>query len=340
MSKNTPRKASKGALLARMREIEEAAAATRELPAELAAIIDRYTSKEFAPATVDRVRPFLRDAITASTLTGPASVTKYCRHLTALAKYGIDNGIDLTVPALLTTSVIDEYTQVSKGALGDSVRAERRKRLLNIASNANPGPHTPVKLAPLSHIAAKSCYTPAESAAIIRVSQTQPTEAKRRSLCAVVGLGFGAGLDSVDLRLLEIGHIQDEGSDGIMVHVPGKRPRVVPVRRRLEELVRIAIADQPADALVIGVKKDRKNIASRAVEGAALFSVPHIEQSRLRTTWLADLMTDPVPLGLILQAAGLQSARTLADLLPHLDVWMQHKGLDVNGDTELRGGAA
>jgi len=28
------------------------------------------------------------------------------------------------------------------------------------------------------------------------------------------------------------------------------------------------------------------------VENAALYNVPHIEQSRLRATWLADLMTD------------------------------------------------
>ncbi|MHB1614538.1 MAG: hypothetical protein ACYCYA_09515 [Actinomycetes bacterium] len=56
---------------------------------------------------------------------------------------------------------------------------------------------------------------------------------------------------------------------------------------------------------------DRRNTAARAVENAALYNVPHIVPARLRATWLADLMTDAVPIGLILQAAGLRSARTL-----------------------------
>jgi hypothetical protein len=333
-------KASKGALLARKKELEAAVRQSRELPAELARIIDNYTCDEMVAESLEPMRAFLREAITASTLTGLESVRKHCRHLAGLARYGLEHGVDLSVAALLTTSMINEYIQASRGTLSEALCAERRSRLLALASNANPGPDTPVKMAPLSHIAVKACYTPAEATAIIRVSQTQPTPAKTRALCAVVGLGLGAGLDSMDLRHLQIGHIVDDGDAGILVHVPGRRARIVPVRRALEPLVRIAIADRPADSLVIGVKKDRNNIASRAVEGAALFGVPHIEQSRLRSTWLADLMTDPIPVGLILKAAGLQSARSLADLIAHVDPWLEHKGYRVDGDPELRGGVA
>jgi len=331
---------SKTALLERKRELERAVGQSREMPEELARIVDNFTGDDMVAESLDPMRGFLRKAITASTLTGAESVRKHCRHLAGLARYGLEHGVDLTVAALLTTSVINEYIQASKGTLSEGLRAERRRRLLALASNANPGPDTPVKVAPLSHIAVKACYTPAEAGAIISVSQTQPTPAKTRALCAVVGLGLGAGLDSMDLRHLEIRHVVDEGDAGILVHVPGKRARIVPVRRALEPLVRIAIADRAAESLVIGVKKDRGNIASRAVEGAALFGVPHIEQSRLRSTWLADLMTDPIPVGLILKAAGLQSARSLADLIPHVDPWLEHKGYRVDGDPELRGGAA
>ena len=42
--------------------------------------------------------------------------------------------------------------------------------------------------------------------------------------------------------------------------------------------------------------------------------VPHIDAARLRTTWLAELMGEPVPLNVLLAAAGLRSARTITDL--------------------------
>ena len=42
--------------------------------------------------------------------------------------------------------------------------------------------------------------------------------------------------------------------------------------------------------------------------------VPHIEASRLRTTWIAELMSEAIPVQVILHAAGLKSARTLTDL--------------------------
>jgi len=43
-----------------------------------------------------------------------------------------------------------------------------------------------------------------------------------------------------------------------------------------------------------------------------------IQQGRLRNTWLATLMCEPIPLAAILHAAGLQSARTLSELAAYL----------------------
>jgi hypothetical protein len=50
-------------------------------------------------------------------------------------------------------------------------------------------------------------------------------------------------------------------------------------------------------------------------------------------------MTDAVPIGVLLQAAGLKSARTLVDLMPHVGPWLEHKGLTAPAADALRGGA-
>jgi hypothetical protein len=45
-------------------------------------------------------------------------------------------------------------------------------------------------------------------------------------------------------------------------------------------------------------------------------------------------MADTVPIGVLLRAAGLKSARTLVDLVPHLSPWLEHKGLTAPAATD------
>jgi hypothetical protein len=334
--KPTARKKPNKAAFARALAEAQAQPKTRELPAALVGVIDAHQpNNELARIQMDRIRPFLHDAITASALQGAESVRKHCTHLVELAVYALGRGTDLSVRSVLTTAIIDEYVRVGMAEESDHLRAERRRRLLALARTANPGPEVPQTLTPIPHSSVKPCYTPAELAIIKRACHVQPTEARRRDLASVVALGAGAGLDSVDLRDLFTEHLQDDAEDGILVHVQGPRPRIVPVRVAFEDLLRGAIAGR-ADGGLIGTKQDRRNTAARAVERAALHNVPHIEPSRLRATWLADLMTDPIPIAVILQAAGLKSARTLSELQPHLDAWAAHKGLSGTA-TRLRG---
>lgn len=325
------------AAVARLRAEVEARPSGRDLPPALTGVIDDYNPAWVPASTTAKIRPFLRAAITASTLTGHESVRKHCNHLARIAVYAIERGVTLEVSKVLTTTFIDEYIRIGMADEKDHLRAERRRRLLAMAITANPGPHVPAKLTPLGHTAIKACYTPVELAVIARSCLVQPTEVRQRDLAIVVGLAAGAGLNSVDMRDLRTNHIEDLGTEGILIHVQGPRPRTVTVRANFEQLLRNAIAGVPAGALLLGVKQDRRNTAARATERAVLHNVPHIEPSRLRATWLADLMTDSIPLAVILKAAGLKSARTLSELQPHLGPWLEHKGLTNPVTTVLRG---
>lgn len=331
------RKRPSKAAVARARAAAAEAPKSRELPEALAAVIDAHEPADTTGRPMERIRPFLRAAITASTLTGTESVRKHCTHLTELARYALSRGVALEVSSVLTTAFIDEFVRIDMADESDHLRAERRRRLLAIARTANPGPHSPARLTPIGHSAIKPCYTPTEVAIIARAARTQPTAARQRDLACVVALGAGAGLDSVDMRDLHTDDIEDLSDQGLLVHVHGPRPRVVPVRADYDNLLRSALEGRDSRELLIGTKQDRRNTAARAIERAALHNVPHIEPARLRATWLADLMTDTIPVALILQAAGLKSARTLSELLPHLDEWLAHKGLDTAAATQLRG---
>lgn len=332
-----PKKRPSKAAVARLRAEVESRPKNKELPAEVAAVIAGYVPARVNDATTERIRPFLVAAITASSLRGKESVRKHCNHLTQLACFALKRGVPLEVAPVLTTAFIDEYIRVEMAQETDHNRAERRRRLLALARTANPGPGVPPKLTPIGHSSVKPCYSPAELAVIMRASRVQPTAARQRDLATVVALSGGAGLDSVDMRDLLTDHIEDLGEAGIRIHVQGPRPRVVVLRRPFESLLRDALKRMGAGQLLIGRKQDRRNTAARATERAALHNIPHITPARLRATWLADLMTDSIPLALILQAAGLKSARTLSELQPHLGPWLTHKGLPQAHDTVLRG---
>lgn len=325
------------AAVARLREEVESRPKNDELPAEVLAVIEAYVPARVSDTTMEKVRPFLVDAVTASSLRGKESVRKHCNHITQLACFALKRGLPLEVTALLTTAFIDEYVRVEMAEETEHNRAERRRRLLALARTANPGPGVPPKLTPIGHSSVKPCYSPAELAVITRAARVQPTAARQRDLAIVVALSGGAGLDSVDLRDLLTDNIEDLDQAGIRIHVQGPRPRIVVLRRPFESLLRDALKSMPAGQLLIGRKQDRRNTAARATERAALHNVPHIEPARLRATWLADLMTDSIPLAVILQAAGLKSARTLAELQPHLGPWLEHKGLTEVSSTGLRG---
>lgn len=343
MSGKTRRKrVSKAAMLREWAALEEVAAQPRELDPAVAALIDTYSVPGLDGEHAEAVRCFMREVFTAGSVTGERAVRNQRAGVSGLAAFAVSRGLTLRLDVVMTTALIDEFIRVGAAGSSDAMRARRRTELLRMARVVNPGPAAPPQLSSIPHQAIRPPYTPAEMVVNRRVAREQPPGARRRDLCAVVALGAGAGADSVDLRRLCVEHVVDLGeSRGWQVAFQAPRPRVVPVRVEYESLLAMAVADRPGDHLVIGTKVDRRNTASRVIDRAVLIGVPTLDQSRLRATWLADLMTDSVPLGVLLRTAGLQSARSLADLLPHLGPWLERKGLPatVTDYDVLRGGA-
>ena len=281
------------------------------------------------------LRDFVERTLELSPVRGEDSLRK---HVTHLAYYGAwrlgrrDAALDpLTA---MNRADVDEYARVGMTANTAKSRADRRSRLRAICDHLNPAaaPHRSAVKVPRE--ALKPPYTAAQMTQISRAIQVQPTDERVRQLCLCVGLGAGAGIDSPELKLLDTSHIEDLGDEGIRVSVPGARARQVWVLRDYEALVRRGLRGLPPGRPLVGRVRTRCNVASSVYADATLLgSLPKLEQSRLRTTWLATLMTRPVPLSVLLCAAGLKSTRTLFDLLPHLPV------TETAPETVLRDGA-
>lgn len=288
------------------------------LPAALVAFLDTFAPRS-RPEAWEAVKDVHRLVMYRSGIRGKESFRKRCGALAGFLMWRYEQGSSVEIAEAMTFEAIDQYYLSGLAHLSKGSRNDYRSWLRNLAATANPGLAAP-KVAPLGHQEIRPGYSRGEELAIMRIAQRQRSKAARRSLCAVVGLCAGAGLDAIDLRHLRRRHIHDRGEAGIEVSVPGPRPRRVMVRREYEQLVRIGIEGLRANDLLIGRDVNRRNLVSAVVENAEILDddVPHIEASRLRATWLGWLMTRPVPIQVILAAAGLKTARSLVELIPHL----------------------
>lgn len=286
-------------------------------PPVLVHLLEGYVPEGIDDATWAAIRPFHRDVLARSELRGEVSFKKHRAVVANYLAWREDRGLALDANSAMTYRAIDAYYQHGMASLDPKTRNDYRSRLRALATKVNTGADAPARAASLGRQAIKPPYTPHEEAVIARFALRQRHAGTRRQLCAAVGIAGGAGGDSVDLRPLCRKHIE-VSDNGIAVHFSGPRPRTVIVRRDYERLVFAGIEGLKPHQLLLGRELGRRNIVGGIVERADLEGAPHIEASRLRSTWLAWLATRPVPLNVILDAAGLKSARTLCDLLPYL----------------------
>ena len=284
---------------------------------DIAAYIDSYTPRNVDEDVWEQVRPFVVDTIRRY---GPERLESGRQRLTALAAYAVwahERGLEITRDRLLNLELIETFA--TSADLGRSASANYRSRLRGITRRLT-ATHRPTSPGH-THKAVKAPYTAREVAAIVRIATTQPSATIGRQLQACVGLGLGAGIDSVDLKQLRGRHVTDRGSNGIEVTVPEGRARTVWVYTPYEQLVRAGVDGVRQGSLLIGEKATRRNVAAKVFDNAHILGdAPHFEQSRMRTTWLAQLLVDGVPLPVLMDAAGLTGARTLTDLLPYVSV--------------------
>lgn len=265
-----------------------------------------------------KLLPFVEEALTRSRIRGEASLHRNVTHLVYFSGWLAERGLPLHVGTSLVRRHIDEYCRVGMPGNSDKSRSDRRGRLRGIADHVNPE-QAPDPTQSIARPSVRPPYAADQMAAFRRLAPRQPTADLARQTCLCVGVGGGAGIDSPELKLLLGSHVVDLGEDGIRIDVPGPRARTVWILREYEELVRRGLVGIRPNQPVLGRKQNRANVASDVYARAKIYGhLPALDQSRLRTTWLATLLTRPVPLAVICAAAGLKSTRTLFDLLPHL----------------------
>ena len=295
-----------------------------------------YVPRSMSKARWEEASPFIRDVMRRSHIVGAQTFPQLLSELTLFVDWALDSGTDMTIEGLLRHDLIERWV-ADQGEPESTTWGNRRSRQRNLASTVNPGIHAPRRSQPFSRAALKSPYSLLEMADLERLALNQPSKATRRNLCAMVGLGAGAGLSSSDLRGLKRSHLAREDHGVWWVEVPGERARRVPVRQRYSHLIEEAVKGLKPDDLIIGVKEGRRNITSTAVTNAAIGDTNVTpEQARLRATWLLAVISMPVSIADVMAAAGTSSARNIVELVPYASdpayVTLTNGGTDVHAE--------
>jgi hypothetical protein len=328
-----PRKFSASAARRRREELLARRASDPEpLPGHLEAVLNSWTPRVITPEQWAASRPLTVRILRRSKIRGQEKFAKTMRVVAQYVTWTREAGYDQDEERLLASRVIEDF--ISRGMRGaeDASRSTARSMLRSIATHAALGPDAPVKSPPIAHWEISPPYRDREIRTFLGRIEMVREPAIRRRLETAFALGLGAGLEARDLRDLTRAHVHDLGSEGIRIDVPGERSRTVWLRHDLEDLLRSGISRLTTNEHILGRPNAGKDILVDLYDNArSLRGDEKIQQRRLRNTWLATLMCEPIPLWTVMRAAGLASARSLSDLAQFLE--------PVGDNTLTRGGA-
>lgn len=173
-------------------------------------------------------------------------------------------------------------------------------------------------------------HTGLEIGLLVKYAHQQSTPTGRRSMCFIVGLSAGSGLDAHDLSLVRRRHLRTRptpnGGDVLTVLVVDTDgERLVVVADVMRSTVELAMemhdqAGRGEDAFILGTPTGRDGVVQNYIEKARTADPrirPPVSCRRMRNTWLLAALDARIPVPELLAAAGLKYATTLLRLMPY-----------------------
>ncbi len=274
---------------------------------QVQALIDAYRPCSVSEAAA----AFARGVVAGGAPQSPARAKALLFAAGRLAAFAEQVGLGLGAEALLCEAMIERF--IARGTQGFSPATRRtlRTNLRALARSLQEHPHPRPVALPRER--AKAPYSLAEIDGYLRLAACQSTQARGMRATALICLGAGAGVIGSELRRLRGADVVAR-SGGLVVEVPGKRARTVPVLARFHEPL-IAAAAFAGEGLICGGRDpDRRNLSDALCRAlCADPSLPRLVAGRLRSTWL-DQTAQMIGLGAFMAAAGVTCSQHLGDI--------------------------
>lgn len=136
-------------------------------------------------------------------------------------------------------------------------------------------------------------------------------------------LGLGAGLKPGEMLKVSAEMIAHHPEDRRLVVIL-LEDRVVPVRSKYSRLL-LALAEQRPDGPIIGdYKPEAKDPLGKLRANVRWPAEIAFRPSRLRTTWMADVLNEDVRISEFMKIAGTVSSKSLEVIAPYVEQRIEH----------------
>ena len=259
------------------------------------------------------IEAFVRSAALEATPHGPYDTTRFISTIARHTHWCWQTaGLPLDRSVIFHRDVIEEFARVGCPDVTRTSAGNFRSTLLRVAEVLLPMQERVTRLSPLCNPSPSTPYSDAEQAQLASWANCQPNARRRRDANTILALGLGAGLSAGELKTILVGDITVD-DQGVLVHVTGKRPRVVPVLADWEDPLRHLVDHAPPSRLAFGVERTTPNSRNgvtnfvKRTRDIGLRPNSH----RMRATWVVNHLTWGTPLVPFMEAAGLQTLEVI-----------------------------
>lgn len=286
-------------------------------PVSIAACIRCFEPRSVDSESWSVVGPWVRETVTLSEPTLHSQAANALKVLTRLAVWAVDVGLVLDREVVLTPEVLERYRVTGMRELAPTSRSAEISRLRTLARSVTkrapwPGPDERGSRQGLS-----PPYTREQIEAYWTAAASQNGPFRVQAMKAILTLTVGLGARSGELFAVMPSDVVDVGGMVAVRLGAGVAGRVVPVRAGWVDRLEKVTAGAGSGPLVASRRTGRDQAAALLASFEYPAGMPHLMVPRLRSTWLAGVLSD-CGVAEIFSAAGIVSGKAFSDLLPYL----------------------
>ncbi|WP_435238806.1 hypothetical protein [Streptomyces sp. YPW6] len=272
------------------------------------------------PPAWERVANEVRTTVAQATPTTTHRARDLLTALTRIAVYADQQGHPADARLWLAPAMVERFTAAGCPEVTEATRANYRACLTALRT-AVLGPDLPGgRPVPLSASDPSQPFSPNDKAGLWAWAGGQPTAELRRGLRLLLALGLGCGLDTTEIIPLRGPDVRVLKDGSCVLAVRGTRARLIICSRPFERT--LAEAARHADTSYLfrpaSFARGPNTVTDLVYRASRDPRVPRLVMGRCRATWLVERMNVPIPLPVLLAAAGLDSLHALSRLLPYL----------------------
>ena len=303
------------------RDIGDDNLSDNSLSAEVQKAIDNWKPRNLEPAQqmlLPEVLPVVRECVAVVKPTSAPAARKYLWATGQMMLWACDEFGYIDIEEVFNYHNINCFLAHKSNERDDGWLREIRSRLCRVAQAANSDGF-PQK-SPSYGMSKIAFPYPADEEDIWSFVARDTEASNRASRLAVVAFSFGAGLRGGEIALVVPSDLEFRNDGRIVVTVPGKWSRRVPIRDAYSDLVRQAVdAADGAKFLRGSGDAAASMVASRLVENPDVTGRRNgLSLRRARNTWVAAYMRVDFPLWALRVLAGQLSAKTINGLIDHI----------------------